>query len=75
MKKDNIQPIVKKESVKGKEAKEKSKAIGRSGINIRLASMLTGLNIELVENDQVTNEDGEIEEAKDGVDALEALFN
>ncbi|MBL0708541.1 MAG: transcription termination/antitermination protein NusA [Sulfurimonas sp.] len=54
---------------------QKSKAIGKSGINIRLASMLTGLNIELIENDQVTNEDGEIEEAKDGVDALEALFN
>ncbi|MEA1893399.1 MAG: transcription termination factor NusA [Campylobacterota bacterium] len=56
-------------------ADQKSKAIGKSGINIRLASMLTGLNIELVENDQVTNEDGEVEEAKDGVDALEALFN
>jgi len=54
---------------------QKSKAIGKSGINIRLASMLTGLNIELVENDQVTSENGEIEEAKDGVDALEALFN
>ena len=37
--------------------------------------MLTGLDIELVENDQVTSESGEIEEAKDGVDALEALFN
>jgi len=56
-------------------ADQKSKAIGKSGINIRLASMLTGLNIELVENDSTTNEDGEIEEAKDGVDALEALFN
>ena len=56
-------------------ADQKSKAIGKSGINIRLASMLTGLNIELVENDSVTTEDGEIEEAKDGVDALEALFN
>lgn len=54
---------------------QKSKAIGKSGINIRLASMLTGLDIELVENDQVTSEDGTIEEAKDGVDALEALFN
>jgi N utilization substance protein A len=55
---------------------QKSKAIGKSGINIRLASMLTGLNIELVENDSTTNEEtGEIEEAKDGVDALEALFN
>jgi N utilization substance protein A len=56
-------------------ADQKSKAIGKSGINIRLASMLTGMQIELVESDSVTNEDGEIEEAKDGVDALEALFN
>lgn len=56
-------------------ADQKSKAIGKSGINIRLASMLTGMNIELVEADSTTNEDGEIEEAKDGVDALEALFN
>jgi len=54
---------------------QKSKAIGKSGINIRLASMLTGMQIELVENDAVTNKDGEIEEAKDGVDALEALFS
>ena len=55
---------------------QKSKAIGKSGINIRLASMLTGMQIELVETDEVTNEStGEIEEAKDGVDALEALFN
>ena len=56
-------------------ADQKAKAIGKSGINIRLASMLTGMQIELVENDTVTNENGEIEEAKDGVDALEALFN
>ena len=54
---------------------QKSKAIGKSGINIRLASMLSGLNIELVETDSVTNEDGEIEEAKDGLDALEAMFS
>ena len=56
-------------------ADQKSKAIGKSGINIRLASMLSGLNIELVETDSVTNEDGEIEEAKDGLDALEAMFS
>ncbi|MBN2782712.1 MAG: transcription termination/antitermination protein NusA [Campylobacterales bacterium] len=54
---------------------QKSKAIGKSGINIRLASMLTGLDIELVENDQVTTQNNIIEEAKDGVDALEALFS
>jgi N utilization substance protein A len=56
-------------------ADQKSKAIGKSGINIRLASMLTGLQIELVETNEKTNENGIIEEAKDGVDALEALFS
>ena len=56
-------------------ADQKSKAIGKSGINIRLASMLTGMQIELIENDAVTtNEEGEIEEQKESVDALEALF-
>ncbi len=55
---------------------QKSKAIGKSGINIRLASMLTGMQIELVETDETTDENtGEIVEPKDGVDALEALFN
>ena len=54
---------------------QKSKAIGKSGINIRLASMLTGMQIELLESDSVTNENGEIQEKKDGVDALEALFS
>ena len=48
---------------------QKSKAIGRSGINIRLASMMSGLEIELVEQDSVLTEE------KDGVDALQALFN
>jgi len=57
-------------------ADQKSKAIGKSGINIRLASMLIGMHIELVETDSTTNEKtGEIQEVKDGVDALEALFN
>jgi len=60
-------------------ADQKSKAIGKSGINIRLASMLSGMDIELKEIDgATTNENGESsepEEKKDGVDALEALFN
>jgi len=60
-------------------ADQKSKAIGKSGINIRLASMLTGMDIELEEIDgETTSENGEAiepEEKKDGVDALEALFN
>jgi len=55
---------------------QKSKAIGKSGLNIRLASMLTGFNIELVENDTASNqESGQIEESKESVDALKALFS
>ncbi len=52
---------------------QKSKAIGRSGINIRLASMLTGYTIELVESesgDLATHTD----ERKDDISSLEALF-
>lgn len=55
---------------------QKSKAIGRSGINIRLASMLTGYTIELIEK-AGTSIDGEQEvvEKKDDISSLEALFN
>lgn len=55
---------------------QKSKAIGKSGINIRLASMLTGYNIELVE--QGGTSEGEettaAEEQKEDISSLEALF-
>lgn len=54
---------------------QKSKAIGKSGINIRLASMLTGMNIELVENEDETQSSEAQEEQKESVDALQALFN
>lgn len=57
---------------------QKSKAIGKSGINIRLASMLTGYEIELVEIGGVTtttNEKGESEIVKESnSDAMKALF-
>ena len=54
---------------------QKSKAIGKSGINIRLASMLTGYTIELVEQDGGESLEGtKIEEKKDDVSSLEALF-
>ena len=58
---------------------QKSKAIGKSGINIRLASMLTGLEIELIEQEGKSTTMGETtttqeSEQKDGVDALQALF-
>jgi len=55
---------------------QKSKAIGKSGINIRLASMLTGLQIELIETDS-PSENGEEPkkvEKESGVDSLKALF-
>lgn len=57
---------------------QKSKAIGKSGINIRLASMLTGYTIELVEQDGgMTGVEGEApeEEKKDDISSLQALFN
>lgn len=55
---------------------QKSKAIGKSGINIRLASMLTGMVIELVEQDSSSAQTNAAqEEQKDGVDALQALFS
>ncbi len=58
---------------------QKAKAIGRSGINIRLASMLTGYTIELNEIEGVTErapdsaEGGEGEKTKDTT-ALADLF-
>jgi transcription termination/antitermination protein NusA len=50
---------------------QKSKAIGKSGINIRLASMLTGFEIELIETDSTSTME---DEKKESVDSLEALF-
>ena len=58
--------------------KQKPKAIGRNGINIRLASMLTGYEIQLVEIpssvDNNTNETTTNDEPKGGIDILSSLF-
>ncbi len=57
-------------------ADQKSKAIGKSGINIRLASMLTGYEIELVElagSAPMTNDEGQVVQ-ESNPDALKALF-
>lgn len=55
---------------------QKSKAIGKNGINIRLASMLTEHEIQLVEiaseKQDVENVDSNV--SKVGVDALQSLF-
>ncbi len=56
---------------------QKSKAIGKSGINIRLASMLTGYEIELVEmgGAATQNKEGNMSTNIQGnSDALKALF-
>jgi len=52
---------------------QKSKAIGKSGINIRLASMLTGYAIELNEQGGSAHSEAK-EEKKEGLSSLEALF-
>ncbi|BAF70592.1 transcription termination factor NusA [Nitratiruptor sp. SB155-2] len=44
---------------------QKSKAIGKSGINIRLASMLTGYEIELIETEGSAEKGSETEEKKE----------
>ncbi|MEW5831238.1 MAG: transcription termination factor NusA [Campylobacterota bacterium] len=53
---------------------QKSKAIGKSGINIRLASMLTGYTIELNEQGGTAAGEKAAEEKKEGISSLEALF-
>ena len=54
---------------------QKSKAIGKNGINIRLASMLTGYTIELNEvGGTIQMGEKAAEEKKEGISSLEALF-
>ncbi len=54
---------------------QKSKAIGRNGINIRLASMLTGYQIELKEIDKPSETSKDSQEQKEAsINALKALF-
>ncbi len=55
-------------------ADQKSKAIGRSGINIRLASMLTGYKIELVELEGGSDTKPQSTQKGDDLSSLEALF-
>lgn len=54
---------------------QKSKAIGKDGINIRLASMLTGFEIELQESNEILKEksDKPKEKSKE-ISQLESLF-
>ncbi|WP_267523150.1 transcription termination factor NusA [Campylobacter sp. MG1] len=49
---------------------QKSKAIGKQGINIRLCSMLTGLQIELIEQGSVGEQSISSEEAKANLENL-----
>ncbi len=57
---------------------QKSKAIGKSGINIRLASMLTGYEIELVELGGTSTTTGDVASGEpikeSNPDAMKALF-
>jgi N utilization substance protein A len=72
---DDEDPEGEKKAVVTLPTDQKSKAIGKSGINIRLASMLTGYTIELVEQGAAAEKpEAEEEEKKEGVASLEALF-
>lgn len=69
--------IVNSVKIDGKKAivhinpEQKSKAIGKNGLNIRLASMLTGYDIELVETGTQNLEQNE---NQNGLKDLQALF-
>ncbi|MEA1913740.1 MAG: transcription termination factor NusA [Campylobacterota bacterium] len=76
-----VKPIVEGEKGKAEvtiSSDQKSKAIGKAGLNIRLTSMLTRYDIELieVESDIPTAGDGEIQQEQKTADtaSLEALF-
>ncbi|MEF3191480.1 MAG: transcription termination factor NusA [Campylobacterales bacterium] len=54
---------------------QKAKAIGRSGLNIRLASMLTGYEIEIIENElSSTPSEESRDDESGGMSALASLF-
>ena len=53
---------------------QKSKAIGKSGVNIRLASMLTGYQIELNELDEIATKEENKESKKSDLSDLISLF-
>ncbi len=57
-------------------SEQKSKAIGKNGVNIRLASMLTGFEIELNEINKENQQDSSTKDStqKIGIDALQSLF-
>ena len=56
-------------------SEQKPKAIGKNGINVRLASMLTGYEIELKEISQsASNESQTKETEKSNLDILTSLF-
>lgn len=73
--------IVKHVELKGEKAfvtvaaGQKSKAIGKSGVNIRLASMLTGIEIELIEEEgEAYEEQKPTSNKSEESNALAALF-
>jgi N utilization substance protein A len=53
---------------------QKSKAIGKNGVNIRLASMLCGVDIELNEIGASTSSNGDKNGEKEEIKDLRALF-
>ncbi len=65
--------IENKKAIVSLPSEQKSKAIGKNGINIRLATMLTGYNIELVEQNSFIPTPF-IKEEKADIDSLISLF-
>lgn len=63
-----------KKAIVSLNSEQKSKAIGKNGINIRLASMLTGFNIELVELGAKAKEESKEKNNEEALKNLQNLF-
>lgn len=72
---EEVQEGERKKAIVQIKSEQKSKAIGKNGVNIRLASMLCECDIELqeiTESKPIENESASVE--KIGIDALSSLF-
>lgn len=63
-----------KKAIVSLNSEQKSKAIGKNGINIRLASMLTGFNIELIELGAKAKEESKEKNNEEALKNLQNLF-
>ncbi len=70
----SVKMVGDKKAIVTLQSDQKSKAIGKNGVNIRLASMLCGVDIELNEIGASTSSNGDKNGEKEEIKDLRALF-